>query len=671
MTRARLFLTALLAGAIVILVLWSTHSPSPDGGSDRGPVVVDGSSVTRSAAESPAPGHSSDRTLAAREDLGRPDSPEGSPVEPARPWLLEVELSARGLNTQGTARVRLDGRGPEDQPRAQESNVQFDLTGRTTIDISSFVGRLDAGIDQWVTVTLRGGSGLFAEGGFRIARWDSTAADEVERVYRVLLDTRRVGVLTGTVLALDARAAVNCRIGLFGAEETSEAPPSLTSARTDARGRFRLQHEAAGSRGYLVAFAEGCRPLTLPLAALVGGSLELGELQLEEGAVLSGTLDIGSVEPNLYLAALRRDSGTNLLGASLTWSEGRFEIKNLVLRTGPDREFHAAGLVPGWAYRLTLLGGEATCSMMASPGRDAESHTAPDANLTLGFAVPRVVCRVHSDRGPVVGAEVRFYARANLELLCHTQADGELEVFSRVNESMSVEVEASGHRLRRIAIQLPGLGETLLLPFRLERLEQTGSLNVDVQGAQESGIRAVLLEAYPAEAGCASEMRSWTRRLELRDGSAMAQELPVGDFLLLARPEVETDTRLAPIESRVRVDGEKVASLDLAFPAGGTLTLRVLDREGRLSDSRCRVLRSDGTEVCVAFVSADPVTGMWVTDVERPHPLGGQASVRATLASPLASGDYELEVRSETGHEVRESFQVVDGQVTDLEVRLP
>jgi len=611
--------------------------------------------------------------------------PAGSTAQAPR-----AEASIAAAPTRATEAV---GSAAAARPERRRAVLRGSVSGTRTVPPEGLTLRVYAGLParELKSAPIAGDGPFVLELGAELPDFDPTSGDTRDRVSVLLVGAGYVaaGVVARnvdegrsgehTLLAeITARPVVravrghaltvageplpigHCVEFVTAGAARNEPTHVFPNTRCDKDGRFALELTEPDA-GEVVLFAQGCGAVHIALGADQLGDVDLGELRLPAGAVITGRV----ATPGGALATagpVATPAGAPLRGAVVlaraplapaAWNEralgfqalgGRVHDQLVRATVEHDGTFELRGLEPGLTYTLVLVprrvAGEPAELIVEAPG--GIEVTAPASGVTLAhtLAAVRVVvrqgdepvegatlCQVHPADDPLLGVPealrrpvVQRAPRGEAVVLVPTGAPTRVRVSAPAVDAveavldpslLSVEAGAA-HGLSVLGPVVVQLGAARA-PAALEwRIDYPGPGSLD--GAQ-------LVVVVHSVAGA----REVLGPAQIVAGRARFANAPVGSWL--ARPTLvcALDTLPYVLElfatADVTLRSGETTVVTRTLDVGGRVEVQLVGRDPALAPPEFVLLEANGNEVRPELLVADGAGHTSVTTIETDGPL--------------------------------------------------
>jgi hypothetical protein len=398
-----------------------------------------------------------------------------------------------------------------------------------------------------------------------------------------------VGRLVGGRSPLrDARVSAH-RIGARGPMPTAD-----DSVEAEDSGEFRLR-VAPGSYA-LVALVDGYRPTVVRVAAERTSDRSVGDVVLDPGRSIRGTLDVSGVRCH-FVTADATPSATTPFGApssGLAWAGEELQRTHASARVEAGR-FEIRGLAPG-SYRVhpSVLSVSDAHSSLASSAERTVVAGAEDVALVLRASTLVVEGEQPADEtlsveAAIGGAKGGWLRTGEWSAQWTVPADRDAVLAVRGNSIAPYD---------RVIRAAPA-GETARVVVRTTpRGGPTGRLRLRVVDGEDKPVRAVRTGLFREGDGA----WSWSP-LESQDGTYDLR-LPLGTYHVDVESERGWDSyRIqAPDDLVQEVRANEPAEARVELRRGGCLEVRATDSDGHGIPAECRIRPVGGEWARVEFV---------------------------------------------------------------------
>jgi RNA polymerase sigma-70 factor (ECF subfamily) len=632
--------------------------------------------VATNAAAGETPDHASSETGDSRSALSRAASPPladaengggrtlanvaaSSGAEPAAapsagPWLVgAVHLPAHLAADAVTLEVRALGRG-----RVAETTpltAHADGAGAFRIDLAPLfaAATVDNPLEELV---VRAEHVRTTRGETRVR----VAGVAPQKTYTAELALAEAAVLIGRAFA-PRESDAQVEVGLVSLRDGAPCLPLADRARVAADGAFLLRANEA-RECLFVAYASGAVPYSRRIRLQPGAPLDVGEIALDPGLALDGTVTragepvehalVGITAPGTFDVVLP------LFGARLGWRDGALHRSGAMVETDALGRFVARGFEAG-SHRVEVVRAEGLRGVARlSPAVAVECP----GSVALEVASAKLELEVlDADRRPARGEASLAGAAQPARLDADGRVRLEVEPFARA----SVTIESPGHRTETFEFDAPGPGETR--GERILLLRDSLLANLDLEVAEHGDEELELDFEALDESGAGTERAAKVvRRVRANAGRARLEGLPIGRWRV--RAFVGNSYRhyaelLVPLVFEVELAPAATATRAIEFRRGGRVRVELVDEDGARLAGSAKLFDATGRELTARFVARG---------AERVGSTEGRLSELAPndVYPNLAPGEYRFEFAAPGRIRVERRVTVEAGRVVELSIPL-
>jgi hypothetical protein len=480
----------------------------------------------------------------------------------------------------------------------------------------------------------------------------------------------------GTVQLAEVARRASAHVALF--RKTSAEPDAapLHEAVCDENGDFCVSTDGAGEFA-IALFAPGYRPETRVLDLPLGVVEDLGEIALERGVVIEGTVRAdGEPQPGVELVAILGSSGAVMRtsDASLRWTRGRFEWSYTTATNDADGRYRIAGLRAG-DYRVRICAMRGPRAVFGYKTLESMSVEAPSEEIDFALSTSSVDLRIESGNGPLDAASAELEA-LGFHLGRTSDDEGRVTIRTLPDIDCNLIVRKKGYASRLIPFETPAAGrtkrETIALELAVaEKPPELASLRVELVSSTGERVSAARFAFHDADGGNVNpRFRRWDVRSERGDGVAdstfVVDKIPSGHYRvviqagkLLSKSRAPAITKFCDAEFEVVIPKSGEVSRRIALETRGAADVVVRDELGRPIDAQLCLFTQDANTV--RTISEDD-------DWRERTVLGDDGETRFHVEA--CDGDFELEV-SCAGYESRRiPIHLTPGSVSRIDATL-
>lgn len=478
----------------------------------------------------------------------------------------------------------------------------------------------------------------------------------------------------GSVKLPRSASRTSARVALFSKNSSEPDTIPLHEAACDASGEFCVSTDRAGEFA-LAIFAPGFRPFTRLLELSMGAVEDLGEIELDAGAAIEGTVHAdGKPQSDVELVAILSSSGTAMRtsDASLRWTRGRFEWSFTTARNDVEGRYRIAGLRSGdYRVRITAMRGpQAVFGYKTLEAMDVE---APSQAIDFKLVTSTLDLLVECDKQPLDAVSAELEGNG-FHLSRLSDECGSVEMRCLPNLQCNLVVRRKGYRPRLIPIETPPAGRTRQTTVELEPIVELASLVVDLDTSDGELVPSARFALFAIDA---QGRETLSRRAELWRAATNASssrfvidDIPAGKY----RVEIGAGKPIAR-SSASQLPTYCFSELFVSIPSTGEVTERILleprgcievrahDKAGAPVSARFRILANDGSGVQSSRHVLE-----WNQGMAGESNLDNDGSARVYVEP--CSGMFVVELSFEGFVTQSVACQLLPGNVSSLDVTL-